>query len=535
LNPSYDYVIVGGGSAGCVLANRLSEDANASVLLLEAGPRDTNPWIHIPIGYGKTMFHPVINWGFYAEPDPNLHGRRIYTPRGRVLGGSSAINGLIQIRGQPEDFDGWEALGAVGWGWRDTLPWFIKSESFAGGADAFHGDKGPMSVTPIADRHELVEALIGAATELGIPRNDDFNGPNQEGAGYLHLTTRNGLRCSAAAAYLAPARGRTNLRIETDAFVQRIDFENHHAVGVTYSKGKEQTVSVRSVREVILSAGSIQSPQLLQVSGIGPGDLLQQHGIRIIEHLPGVGENLQDHLILRLIYKCTRPVTTNDALRSPLARIATGLRYALFRRGPLAVGVMMGGLITRVSPEARSPDYQFFLSTVSAEERGAKPHAWSGFTFNFYPMRPTSRGSVRIRSANATDAPAMRFNYLSTDYDKAQMIGGLGLTRRLASTRAFAQYIAEEYKPGSGVQSEERMLDYIRNHATTGFHPVGTCRIGTDAQAVVDPQLRVRGVQGLRVADASVMPTLVSGNTNAATIMIAEKAADLIHSANHAR
>lgn len=523
----FDYVIVGAGSAGCVLANRLSEDGQRTVLLLEAGPADRSPWIHIPIGYGKTMFHPVLNWGFYAEPDPNLNGRRIYTPRGRTLGGSSAINGMIQIRGQAEDFDGWGAQGAEGWNAREALRYFIKSESDSRGAGAQHGADGPLAVSTIAERYELVEALIAGAAELGVPRNDDFNGSIQEGAGYLQLTTRNGLRCSAAVAYLRPARRRRNLTVRTNAHVNHIVFEGRRAVGVEHCRNGRIEVA-RSFRETLLCAGAIQSPQLLQLSGIGAKELLARRGIALLHELPGVGENLQDHLILRLVYKCSKPITTNDDLRGLWSRARVGLKWALLRRGPLAVGVMVGGMITRIAPEARTPDYQLFLSTVSAEERGAKPHAFSGFTLNFYPMRPTSRGSVRIQSPDPRVAPALQFNYLSTDYDRAMMLAGMKLTRKLAATRAFAPYVESEYKPGPQVQTDAQVLDYVRSASTTGFHPVGTCRMGCDAGAVVDSRLRVRGVHGLRVVDASVMPTLVSGNTNAATIMIAEKAADLI-------
>jgi choline dehydrogenase len=525
--PTFDYVIVGGGSAGCVLANRLTEDGKRTVLLLEAGPPDRNPWLHIPIGYGRTMFHPVLNWGFYSEPEPHLHGRKIYTPRGRTLGGSSAINGLIQIRGQPEDFDGWEALGAEGWNARETLRYFIKSERNSRGANAYHGARGPLDVSDIGERHELVEALIGAAGELGVPRTDDFNGARQEGAGYLQLTTRNGRRCSAAVAYLKPARGRPNLAVETGAHATAIELEGRRAVGVRYRHDGVETC-VRAAREVLLCAGAVQSPQLLQLSGIGPAALLQSHGIPVVADLPGVGENLQDHLLLRLIYKCSRPITTNDDLRTPWGKVRVGLKWALFRTGPFSVGVMIGGIITRAFPEARTPDIQFFLSTVSAEERGAKPHRFSGFTLNFYPLRPTSRGTVHIKSREATDAPALRFNYLATDYDRALMIEGTRLTRRLVATRALAPYVVEEYKPGPAVRTDDEILDCLRRNATTGFHPVGTCRMGRDARTVVDPRLRVHGVEQLRVIDASVMPTLVSGNTNAATIMIAEKGADLV-------
>ena len=508
---TYDYVIVGGGSAGCVLASRLSEDGRHSVLLLEAGPPDTNPWIHIPIGYGKTMFHPVLNWGFHTDPDPNMNGRRIYWPRGRTLGGSSAVNGLIQIRGQPEDFDAWAAQGADGWGWKDVQPFFARSL---------------LSVEAISQRNALVDAFIAGAQDLGIPRNDDFNGPRQEGAGYLQLTTRKGRRCSAAAAYLHPARRRANLTVRTGAHVTGIVFDGRRAAGVNYRDKGEHTVTAR--REVLLAAGALQSPQLLQLSGIGPGALLQRHGIAVIADLPGVGANLQDHLALRLIYKCTRPVTTNDDLRNLWRKARTGLRYFLWRTGPMAIGVMTGGLITKLFPDARTPDLQVFISTVSAEQRGAAPHAWSGFTLVYYPMRPTSRGQVEIRSANPLDAPAMHPNYLATEYDRRSMVEGARLVRRLASTPSLAPYVLEEYNPGPKVQSDEQILDAVRSFGSSGYHPCGTCRIGKDAQAVVDPHLRVRGVQALRVVDASVMPAVVSGNTNAATVMIAEKAAAMI-------
>ena len=524
---NYDYVIVGGGSAGCVLANRLTEDGESTVLLLEAGPPDTNPWIHVPIGYGKTMFHPVLNWGFNSEPEPHLNGRRMYTPRGRTLGGSSAINGMIQIRGQNQDFDLWESMGAEGWGSREALRYFIKSECNSRGADAYHGADGPLAVSDIAERHELANAFIAAGGELGIPPTDDFNGASPAGAGHIQLTTRNGRRCSTAVGYLNPARGRPNLAVQTDAHVRRVLFEGKRAVGVEYARGG-QTVQARSNREVLLCAGALQSPQLLQLSGIGPAHLLVQTGVPLLHELPGVGENLQDHLALRFVFKCSKPITTNDALKNPWAKLMTGLRYVMFRRGPMAVGVMVGMISTGVMAGATLPDTHYFISTVSAEDRGRQPHKFSGFTIAYYLLRPTSRGSVRIKSADPLAAPAMLFNYLATDHDRAGMLAGALMTRKLAQTRALAPYILHEYIPGPAVASDDEIVAAVRASGNTGYHPVGTCRMGRDAQAVVDPRLRVHGIGGLRVVDASVMPTLVSGNTNAATIMIAEKGADMI-------
>lgn len=525
---SYDYIIVGGGSAGCVLANRLSEDANNRVLLLEAGPADSHPWIHIPIGYGRTMFHPVLNWGFHSEPEPNLNGRRIYTPRGRTLGGSSAINGLIQIRGQSEDFDAWEELGAEGWNAKEVLRYFIKSERNSRGAGPYHGGDGPLHVSDIDAKHELADAFIAAAGEFGIPHTEDFNGASQEGAGYLQLTTRNGLRCSAAVAYLRPARRRQNLRVLTGAHVSRIVFEGRRAVGVEYRKNGGAVVLVRALREIVLCAGALQSPQLLQLSGIGPAGLLSALAIPVLQDLPGVGENLQDHLALRFIYKCSKPITTNDDLRNPLTKMRTALRYAAFRTGPMAIGVMIAGLITRVMADATTPDMQVFLSTVSADDRGKKPHPFAGFTLAYYPLRPSSRGHVRIKSPDPAAPPAIAYNYLATNYDRAIMVAGARLIRGMAATQSLAPYVLEEHRPGPAIKTDADFLVAVREAGTTGFHPVGTCRMGRDADCVVDPRLRVHGITGLRVADASVMPTLVSGNTNAATIMIGEKAADMI-------
>jgi choline dehydrogenase len=508
----WDYIVVGAGSAGCVLADRLTADGRHRVLLLEAGPRDRSIWIHLPIGYGKTMFHPVYNWGFYTDPEPNMNGRRIYWPRGRGLGGSSSINGLIHIRGQPEDYERWAALGNRGWGWREVRPYFERSR---------------LAAAPIGEPHELMEAIIRAANELGIPRNDDFNGERQEGVGYYRLFTNNGLRSSSATAYLRPAERRPNLRVETDAHATRIVFEGRRAGGVRYRQGGVER-EARAAREVIVSAGALQSPQLLQLSGIGPGELLRSLGLPVLCDLPGVGENLQDHLQLRVMFRCTKPITTNDDLASLRRRIWIALKWLLWRTGPLAIGINQGGLFTRVLPESATPDVQFHFATLSAELAGAKPHPWSGFTMSVCQLRPESRGSVRIRSADPFAPPSIRPNYLSADLDRRCAVAGVKLARRLAATEALRPYVAGEYRPGAQARTDEDLLEFARAHGATIFHPAGTCKMGSDPMAVVDERLRVRGVAGLRVVDASIMPTLVSGNTHAPVVMIAEKASDMI-------
>lgn len=523
----HDYVIIGAGSAGCVLANRLSEDGRHNVLLLEAGPRDNYLWIHVPIGYGKTMFHPVYNWGFYTEPDPGVSNRKVYWPRGRGLGGSSSINGLIFVRGQPEDYDHWAALGNRGWAWRDVLPYFRKSEHNARGESEFHGADGPMWCSDIAERHELMEAVIRAANEIGVPRNDDFNGATQEGVGYYQLFTRNGWRCSSATGYLRPAQSRRNLDVETDAHATGIVFEGTRATGVRYVQ-HGAVREARAAREVIVAAGALQSPQLLQLSGVGRAAFLREMGIPVIKDLPGVGENLQDHLQLRLMYKVSKPVTTNDQLRTWAGQLKIGLKWLLFRNGPLAIGINQGGLFTRVLPESTTPDIQFHFATLSAEIAGGKPHDWSGCTFSVCQLRPESRGTVAIKSRDPLEPPAMRPNYLSTETDCRCAVEGVRFARKLAAAPALAEYIAEEYRPGAIAASDSELLEFARNHGATIFHPSGTCRMGSDPMAVVDERLKVHGLAGLRVVDCSIMPTLTSGNTHAPVVMIAEKAADMI-------
>ncbi len=523
----YDYVVVGAGSSGCVLANRLSADGRHTVLLLEAGPKDNYLWIHIPIGYGKTMFHKAYNWGFYTDPEANMKDRKIYWPRGRGLGGSSSINGLIFIRGQQEDYDQWAQLGNAGWDWEGVLPYFIKSEHNSRGASATHGDDGPLWSSDIQEKSELMEAIIRGAEELGVPRTDDFNGGNQEGVGYFQLFTRNGWRNSSAVAYLRPAKNRANLHVETDAQVNGLILKGRKAVGVRYRQNGEMK-EVRAGREVILSAGSLQSPQLLQLSGIGPAPLLRRHGIEVVHDLPGVGQNLQDHLQFRLMFKVSRPITTNDDLRTWGSQARIGLKWLLSGTGPLGIGINQGGLFTRILPGSKTPDIQFHFGTLSADQAGGKPHPWSGCTFSVCQLRPESRGTVEIKSADPMQPPSIRPNYLATETDRLCAVESIRYARRLATTDALKPYLASEYKPGAAVQSDSEILEFARENGATIFHPAGTCKMGSDAMAVTDSQLRVHGIDGLRVVDCSIMPTLVSGNTHAPAVMIAEKASDMI-------
>ena len=456
-----------------------------------------------------------------------MANRRIYWPRGRCLGGSSSINGLIYIRGQARDYDGWAALGNPGWGWSDVLRYFIRSENNSRGRSDYHGDAGPICVSDIGSRHEFMEAVIAAGESLGVPRTDDFNGPCQEGVGYYQLTTRHGLRSSSATAFLRPARARRNLRVLTHAHATRIVFTGNRATGLQFARrGKLETG--HAAREVILAAGALQSPQILELSGVGDAYRLKSHGIPVICHLPGVGENLQDHLQLRLIYRVSRPITTNDDLRSVFGKVRIGLQWLFKRSGPLAIGINQGGMFTRVLPDSVTPDIQFHLGTLSAEQAGAKPHPWSGCTFSVCQLRPESRGEVHIESRDPLAPPTIQPRYLSAELDRKVALAGIRFARRLAGADALKPYLVEEYRPGASVRTDEELLQFAREYGATIFHPVGTCRMGSDGGAVVDHRLRVRGIDGLRVVDASIMPTLVSGNTNAPTVMIAEKASDMI-------
>ena len=522
--PIYDYVIVGAGSAGCVLANRLTANGRYRVLLLEAGPRDRDPWIHVPLGYGKLFNKSSVNWRYNSEPEPELNGRQVYSPRGKVLGGSSSINGLVYIRGQREDFDEW---GIPGWGFGDLLPYFKRSEDQSRGANEWHGVGGPQAVSDLPDRHELCDAFIAAAGEVGIPRNDDFNGAAQEGAGYYQATTRNGRRSSTATGFLRPAERRPNLTVLTGALTTRVLFEGKRAVGVEYRRGGTLQ-QARAAREVLLAAGAFNSPQLLQLSGLGSPALLAAHGIPVVADLPGVGEALQDHFYVRTIWRCTQPITFNDDMASWWRTAGIGLKYLIARRGPLTVSAGYAGAFARTRPELSRPDVQLYFINFSLPKAGEKLHPFSAFTCSMCPMRPQARGSVRIRSADPGEAPAIRYNFLSTEDDRRTAVAGLKLLRRLVRAPALRPYVAAEELPGERVQSDEDWLAFCREAGGTVYHPVATCRMGTDADAVTDVRLRVRGVAGLRVVDASIMPSVISGNINAAVIAVAEKGADLV-------
>jgi choline dehydrogenase len=526
-NLEFDYVIVGAGSAGCVLANRLTADGKCSVLLLEAGPRDTNPWIHIPLGYGRLFKEKTVNWMYQTEPEPGLNGRNIFQPRGKVLGGSSSINGLLYVRGQHEDYDRWRQHGNLGWGYDDVLPYFKKAEDQTRGADDFHGAGGPLPVSDWRHADPLSAAFVDAAVQVGIPRNPDFNGAAQEGAGFFQTTTKGGRRASVAVAYLRPAKARRNLHVETSALAERILFEGRRAVAVAYrAEGNPRTARAR--KEILVCGGAYNSPQLLQLSGVGPADLLRQHGIEVVLDAPGVGHDLQDHMQVRVVMRCSQAITLNDIVNNPFRKVMTGLRYAAFRTGPLTIAAGTSGAFFRTNPRLATPDIQIHFLPFSTDKMGEKLHPFSGFTASVCQLRPESRGSLKIRSADPAAPPEIRINYLASEVDRATNVEGLKILRKILHAPALKPYVVEEVDPGDKVTSDEALLAFCRARGTTVYHPTSTCRMGNDPLAVVDQRLRVRGVEGLRVIDASVMPDLVSGNTNAPVIMIAEKAADMI-------
>ena len=523
----FDFVIVGAGSAGCVLANRLSACGRYNVALLEAGGRDRSPWIHIPVGYFKTMGNPATDWRYHTEPDPGLNGRAIAWPRGRVLGGSSSINGLLYVRGQPQDFDHWRQLGNVGWGWDDVMPLFRRMEHWEGDASEVRGKGGPLNVSAGWLRRDVVDSWVDAAAGLGYPRTDDYNGADQEGVGQFQMTMRRGRRCSSAAAFLKPARQRKNLKIITGAQIRHLVMEGRRAAGVVYRQNGHD-VTMLAGREVVLSAGALGSPHLLMLSGIGDGAALRDKDIPVIHDLAGVGQNLQDHLQARPVFKTTAS-TINIETRHPLQYVRIALQYALSRRGPMAMAASLGTGFLKTRPELETPDIQFHIQPFSADRPGAGTHPFSAFTASVLQLRPQSTGHLALKSASPDDYIGIHPNYLSAQTDRDTIVAGVRMAREICRAEPVRALITEEHAPGPSVPDDDAaILEWVRNTATTIYHPTGTCKMGTDAMAVVDPRLRVHGVEGLRVADASIMPVITSGNTNAPAMMIGEKAADMI-------
>jgi choline dehydrogenase len=525
----FDYIVVGAGSAGCVVANRLSADPSKTVALLEAGGKDNWIWFHIPVGYLFAIGNPRADWMFRTDPDPGLHNRSLAYPRGKVIGGSSAINAMIYMRGQAQDYDGWAKLGLKGWSWDDVKPYFIQQEDHFEGASEHHGAGGEWRVDTPRMRWELLDTFIAAAASRGIPVSDDFNTGNNEGVGYFQVNQKDGRRWSAARGFLKPVLSRPNLSLITKANVMRIVFEGKRAVGVTYD-GPGGRRTVRARREVILCAGSIMSPTLLQHSGVGPGALLQEMNIPVVADVPGVGANLQDHLQLRPIFKVHNVKTMNTQYQSWLKRGMMAVQYALFRKGPLTMAPSQLGCFTRSSPEYETPNLQFHVQPLSLEKFGDPLHSFGGFTVSVCNLRPTSLGHVRIKSPDVKDPPGIAPHYLSTVEDRRVGVDSIRLARHIVGADPLKKYRPEEYLPGADLTSEAELEKAAADIGTTIFHPVGTAKMGMpeDRMGVVDDRLRVRGVVGLRVIDASVMPRIISGNTNSPTMMIAERGAEMV-------
>ena len=527
---TYDFIVTGAGSAGAVVASRLSESGRHTVLLLEAGPPDTNPWIHIPLGFAKTFIDPAVNWKFESAPQPTLDNRRLYLPRGKTLGGSSSINGMVYIRGNHADYDEWRQRGCVGWDWDSVLPFFRKAENQARGESKYHGTGGPLNVSDQPKQFELSDAVISACEQAGIPRNPDFNGANQEGCGYYQTTTSNRRRWSTAKAYLDPARSRPNLTIRTGAHATRVLITGGRATGVEYATANgRQTAAARI--EVVVSGGTYGSPQLLQLSGLGPAQHLQDMGINVVRDMPAVGSNLHDHFNTYLSWRCTRSITLNDLENSWPRKIAAAIRYGLLRSGPMASNGIHAGLFTRSDPRLERPDLQINLlewSTLERTKDKVIPHGFPGFTLSPVHLKPDGRGTVRLASADPLAPPSILFDFLRSDYDMRAVVTGIRLVRKIAQQPALRPYIAEEIAPGPATESDAGIEAFVRQTGVSNHHPSSTCAMGTGTNTVVDPRLRVHGITGLRVADASIMPSVVAGNTNAPSIMIGEKAAAMI-------
>ncbi len=523
----FDYVIVGAGTAGCCLANRLSADPGVSVLLLEAGGKDSWHWIHIPVGYLYTQNTPRTDWCYKTEAEPGLNGRALNYPRGKVLGGCSSINGMIYMRGQARDYDTWRQSGNPGWSWDDVLPYFKRSEGHYLGGDEHHGGEGEWRVEEQRLSWEILDAFRAAAAETGIPPTEDFNRGDNEGCGYFQVNQKRGLRWSTAKAFLRPARDRANLTVLTRAQAEKLVLDGKKVTGIDFLQaGQPRRAKARG--EVILTAGSVGSVQLLELSGIGRPEVLQDHGIEVAQELSGVGENLQDHLQMRMIFKVQDTVTLNQRANSLLGKAAMGLEYLLKRSGPLSMAPSQLGAFVKSDPARETPNLQYHVQPLSLDKFGDPLHGFPAITASVCNLRPESRGSIHIRSGDFRDAPVIKPAYLSAPGDRQVAAQAIRLTRRICAAPALARFRPEEYAPGAAVDSDEDLARAAGDIGTTIFHPVGTCKMGSDEQAVVDPRLRVHGLHGLRVVDASVMPTITSGNTNSPTLMIAEKAADMI-------